>query len=154
MRFLAPENFDTPNNKQGHETEHERRIEEEKCLESFFSFIGDFWDWRIVKVRIAQERFTQSRQEIGRWWVESLYIGFAFLPLRFKSNLNYFRNIASRKKKRVFPSSDDELSIINFFSYFRGFSIPFSFPIDFKTCRHSSDFFSLRVVRVMEVMRP
>lgn len=30
MRFLAPENFDTPNNKQGHEedeVEHERRIE-------------------------------------------------------------------------------------------------------------------------------
>ncbi|CRL02164.1 CLUMA_CG015693, isoform A [Clunio marinus] len=36
MRFLAPENFDTPNNKQGHETGHKRRIEEEKkCLKLF-----------------------------------------------------------------------------------------------------------------------
>lgn len=34
MRFLAPENFDTPNNKQGHETGHERRIKEEKCLKA------------------------------------------------------------------------------------------------------------------------
>lgn len=74
MRFLAPENFDTPNNKQGHETGHERRIEEEKCLEDRLGS-GIFGDWRIImvkrtKVPIAQERFTQPRQEIG-WCVGS-----------------------------------------------------------------------------------
>jgi hypothetical protein len=45
MRFLAPENFDTPNNKQGHEedeVEHQRRIQkrEENVLKllTFFLF--------------------------------------------------------------------------------------------------------------------
>lgn len=76
MRFLAPENFDTPNNKQGHETGHERRIEEEKNvlkhrLDVFFFILGSvFWDWRIImvkriKVPIAQERYFHPRQEIG-----------------------------------------------------------------------------------------
>lgn len=68
-----------------------------------------------------------------------LFCCFALNPI----DVNHFRNIASRKKG--FPSSDDELrEEASSIFLFRGFSIPFSFPIDFKkTCRHSSDFFSL-----------
>lgn len=151
MRFLAPENFDTPNNKQGHETGHERRIEEEKCLRasarSSFSSRG-FWDWRIIMVRrikvpIAQERYIAAA---GNWMMvcgESRLN--SFFSLR-ASSLKLTRCESLRKNcepQKTFPSasSENEERTASSISCFRGFSIP-SFSIDFKTCRHSSDCFS------------
>lgn len=78
----------------------------------------------------------------SRWRLSTLGFAFCCFVDRCESLEKY-----CEPQKKGFPSSNDELredgsSIL----YFRGFSIPFSFPIDFNTCRHSPDFFTLCVI--------
>lgn len=155
MRFLAPENFDTPNNKQGHETGHERRIEEEKCLKAFqlrcvlsYSSVSFFFrDWRIIMVKCPlRKRYTVAA---GNWMMvcgeSSLQLASFFLIQPQLIRCESLRKYCGRKKKKVSrhkaaqsenarSKKRQRQSIINFLLSW--FFHPI-LPIDFKTCRHS-----------------
>lgn len=109
-----------------------------------FSFgLGWFWDWRIIKVPIAQE--DRDRQEIG--WCCEWGVGpqaAVLRPVRCES--------LTGREYKSFPSST---LVFVLFSWFFHPAFARS-QLTQKTCRHSSDFF-LAVVfhfRAMEVKGP
>lgn len=127
MRFLAPENFDTPNNKQGHEAGHQRRIERgKKCLEASMVFSSPLVSPLVslgfgIGESLKCPSCARRPRSAGNW---------TMLGRQSRSQ--------ARSTRISFPSS----ALVS--SCFRGFSIPFArrSQLTRKTCRHSSDFFS------------
>lgn len=110
-------------------------------LRWFFFGLGWFWDWRVIKVPIAQE--DRDRQEIGRSWVPKAVL----------------RPVRSTYGTRIKVSRHRRLTVVGFvlFSWFFH-PIRSSFPIDFERRVGILQIFFLAVVfhfrRAMEVKGP